>query len=199
MRHLLLLLLLILSLQVQSQQRYEQFRGKGRLFSVAIDDSAHLIVTRNADGKRLLDESLSDYDAGIRLGDTSYGAPYSIWDINFDGYDDLSFPSVSGNVQRFEAVYLYNPSRKTLDYNEDLSDVACLRVDKERHRITGICFHSSAVENWTETYSWQKGKLVLIEREGTMPCPPGQDCYYTYKQKRIKGRMVYVYKDRNER
>ncbi|WP_162903177.1 XAC2610-related protein [Taibaiella koreensis] len=197
MKHLLPLLILP-SLQLHAQQAYDHLRKTGTLFSVMIDDSARLIVTRNADGKRILDESLSEYDAGVHLDDTSYGLPYRIWDINFDGYDDLSFSSSSGNVQRFEAVYLYDPSRKTLAYQQELSEIACLDVDRKRRLITGNCFHSSAAENWTETYRWQKGKLILVEKEGTMPCPADQDCYYTYKQKRIKGKMVYVYKDKNK-
>lgn len=196
---LLLLLTMMYYANSTAQQLYAGFRQEHRLFTVTIDDSTHLVVTRKGDGKQLLNEDLTDMDAALRLTDTAYGAPYSVWDINFDGYEDISFPSVSGNVQQFQAVYLYNPSTESLELNDTLSNIACLSINESTKQITGSCFHSSAAENWVEIYAWKQGKLILMERAGTMPCPDGQDCYYDYRQKRVKGKMIYIYKDKIKR
>lgn len=165
-------------------------------FSCYVDSSGILIVHDSL--SELLRIDLSEYDAGRYLEDTTYGYPYVIWDIDFDGYDDISFPSYSGNVQRFHNVYLYTPASNTFVENEELENIACLDIDEEHKLISGNCFHSSAAENWTEKYRWNKHKLMLVEKEGTMPCPESQNCYYTYRQKRIKGRMQYVYKQKNK-
>lgn len=159
-------------------------------------DSAGMLVVHNSVSE-LLRIDLSEYDAGRDLEDTTYGYPYTIWDLNFDGYDDISFPSFSGNVQRFQSVYLYDPAGDTLIENEALGEVACLGIDEERKLVRGDCFHSSAAENWTELYRWNNGKLMLVEKSGTMPCPEPGDCYYIYQQKRIKGKMQYIYKEKN--
>lgn len=193
---LLLLLMTMMYHASPAQELYARFRQEHRLFTVTIDDSARLVVTRKGDGAQLLNEDLTDMDAGRRLADTAYGAPYRVWDINFDGYEDISFPSVSGNVQQFEAVYLYNPADKSLEPNDELSNIACLGINESTKQVIGSCFHSSAAENWTEIYAWKQGKLILMEKAGTMPCPDGQGCYYDYRQKRVKGKMVYIYKDK---
>jgi hypothetical protein len=197
MKVLTCLLLLLYSFFCHAQEdTVKRHARQSRYFSVYINGSMQLVVTRSADGKELISENLGEFDAAAYIDDTTYGRPYYIRDLNFDGYDDISFPSNSGNVQRFEQVYLFDPIQKILVLNGELSEIACPDADPIKKTLTGACFHSSAAENWTETYKWIKGKLILVEKEGTLPCPPDENCYYLYKQKRIKGKMVFIYKKR---
>lgn len=197
-RTLFLILLCCPAAYASAQPAKQKFLRVTAHFTVYINQDDELIVRRKEDHAELLKERLSEYEAAQYIKDTTYGQPYTINDYNFDGYDDLSFPSFYGNVQRFQQVYLYNSSRKVLEENAALSEVACIQTDKKAKTITGYCFHSSAAENWTETYTWRKGRLLLIGKEGTMPCAPDQNCYYTYRQKRIKGKMVFLYKTKNK-
>ncbi|RYZ43185.1 MAG: hypothetical protein EOP49_27985 [Sphingobacteriales bacterium] len=190
-----MLILTSMALTAHAQEgRGQTHIQRGKLFTALISGDNNLEVTCNADGVILLKESLMDTDAGKYLEDTTYGQPYRIADFNFDGYDDIANPSNSGNVQRFEQVYLYDPVKKALVANTALSDIACLDIDPGTKTVSGNCFHTSAAENWTETYQWQGKKLILVEREGTLPGPGAAEYYYQYRQKRVKGKMVYVYK-----
>jgi len=191
--YMVILALATASAQAQEGRGYTHIQP-GKLFTALVTGDKELLVTRNADGTVLLKESLMDTDAYQYIDDTTYGQPYRIADFNFDGYDDIAYPLSSGNVQRFEQVYLYDPAKKALVAHAALSEIACLDTDPARKMLSGNCFHSSAAENWTEAYQWQGKKLVLMEREGTMPGPGAADYYYQYRQKRVKGKMVYIYK-----
>lgn len=190
--------LLVSTMCYSQQTAAKRFEKDSKYFSAYVNDVPELVVIRKSDRKTLLRVNLADYDAAQYLGDTSYGQPYRLWDINVDGYEDLSFASNSGNVQRFEQVYLFDPVKKELVENAELGEIACIDVDPVTKTISGNCFHSSAAENWSETYQWHNGKLLLIGKEGTLPCPPDQDCYFTYRQKRVKGKMKFIYKTKHK-
>lgn len=111
-------------------------------------------------------------------------------DFNFDGNPDFSVFNSAGNVQVFDDVFLFDPNRQRFILNSKLSQLPCLTVDPKNKTVSGSCFHDSACNNWSETYTYEDGKLVMQESEGTECTTPPSDYYLEFHKHRDKGVLV---------
>ncbi|MBD2766868.1 hypothetical protein IC235_03050 [Hymenobacter sp. BT664] len=160
-----------------------------------VDKENRLLIFLNGSNALISTLELGE-DALVRLenGDKD------VWrfeDVNFDGYEDVLYRSNSGNVQLFEDVYLYRPKTKSMLLHGTLSAMPCFSVNKAQQQISSTCNHSSAAENWTETYVWSNGVLMKIAQEGTMPATENGDMIVVeYRKVRRNGKWVYIYRKR---
>lgn len=141
--------------------------------------SSYALVTLAGSGKKLVEVKLPEEEV---LGG---GAPAELVDFNFDGYPDLSVFNMAGNVQVMYDVYLFDPSQQKFVLNRKLSEMPCVEADPAKKLVLSNCNHSSACENWSETYRWSEDQLVLESREGTK-CSPKPGCYFEYSE-RLQG------------
>lgn len=139
------------------------------------DQASYAQITMAKSGEKLFEVKLSDEDS------PGEEPPAHLEDFNFDGYPDLAVFSNAGNVQIFYDVYLFDPSQKKFIANESLSSLPCVEAQPATKTVFSGCNHSSACENWTETYSWSGKKLILIAKGGTR-CSRKPGCYYDYSE-----------------
>ncbi|MFH0799514.1 MAG: hypothetical protein V2A66_04955 [Pseudomonadota bacterium] len=132
-------------------------------------------VSMTKSGKTLIEIKLPEKES---LGDEPAAR---LEDFNFDGYPDLAVFSSAGNVQIFYNVYLFDPSQQKFIFNKKLSSLPCVEAQLATKTVFSSCNHSSACENWTETYRWSGNRLTLIGRAGTK-CSSKPGCYYDYSE-----------------
>lgn len=153
------------------------------------DAASYAVVTLAASGKKLIEVKLP---AGETPSDTPpTDSAARMEDFNFDGYPDLAVFAAAGNVQVFYSVYLFDPSQQKFIFNKKLSSLPCVEADPGKKMVLSSCNHSSACENWSETYRWSGNALTLVSREGTK-CSSKPGCYFEYSE-RLQGtklRMV---------
>ncbi|MFK4136392.1 XAC2610-related protein [Pseudomonas luteola] len=112
-------------------------------------------------------------------------------DVNFDGkLDILVEQPPSGRTQETK-VYLFNKEKNEYIFNESISKLPCLSINKKEKTVSGSCFTSSACDRWSEKYSVFNYYLKLIEVEGTY-CDPASGQTYKYIEKYDrKGHQIY--------
>jgi hypothetical protein len=165
------------------------------LFEFTPDPSAEdfVVEVRNKPDNRIIQIIHDGNSADHNLADQAESV--RVEDFNFDGYPDFSVFDTAGNVQIFHKVYLFDSRRMKFVLNEKLSELPCLEVDPKNRTVTGACFHGSACNNWTETYSYRRGTLIMQESEGTeCPEPAAGDAqhayYYSFHTRRLHDRLV---------
>jgi hypothetical protein len=112
-------------------------------------------------------------------------------DVTFSGKKDLVILNTMGANQKFYDVYLYSRKKDEFIYNKKLSEIPCIAVDAVKKQIVGQCFHISACENWSESYSiTPSGHISLVERKGTY-CDPSSGQGYSYIDQFQNGKRVF--------
>ena len=208
MKPFLLLFLILSSLHGIAQRKLFPHPKESKQLQAYINSDTMLIVTNKENKNQILQVSINpdgwnEYSPGLvdDLSTPSFREiqfriyPYFFYDVNFDGYDDLLYPP--SNPDSFQGVYIFNPEKQTLEYNKELSSIPCIYIQQKTKTIEGRCFDISLVEHWWEKYKWNKGKLLLIEKKGVMPSKE-KGYYYEYLQKRVNGKMKFIYKKKAE-
>lgn len=118
-------------------------------------------------GPVLLEVQLSD-DLNLDQGyytDTPE-ALFAFQDMNFDGYQDVSFIRMMGASNVWSDYYVYDPKAGNWNFNETLSEYATLTVDESNKQLTyyskggfGGAWYESGILKWAD------GKPVIIRKE----------------------------------
>ena len=119
-------------------------------------------------------------------------------DYNLDGHKDFSLFSSAGNVSTYLTVFLFDPAKKSFVESSAFSDIPCLTVDPAKKRVSGMCFHNNACNNWVEEYAVTGLEaLELVSSSGT-ECPDGGegDYYYTFERTYKNGALASEKKER---
>ena len=127
--------------------------------------------------------------------DTPLDERLSIVDINFDGYPDIDLYAMSGGAGPNDThfFYIYDPTKKTFQFNAKLSSLTQVAIDQKKKTITaafrdGCCHHSS------ETYRFIAGRLTLVASwEETLWSKDGHISEFitTTTGKLVNGKMTY--------
>lgn len=98
----------------------------------------------------------------------------NVTDVNFDSYLDihiLYYTASGGNDA--EIFWLYNPQQKAFVYNDELSGLPGVEIDKVNKTILSSSHCCLGSESQTEIYRWtEMGQLELIEKRTTKPLVP---------------------------
>lgn len=91
---------------------------------------------------------------------------FSLQDVNFDGYTDISFIRTTGVANTWSDYYLFDPKTKKWQFQEELSEHANLSVDDKNRQLN---FHNKGGFGgaWYEsgTIEWINSKPLLIRKE----------------------------------
>lgn len=105
-----------------------------------------------------------DLEAGYYLEEPT--ALFTLSDINFDGYTDISFLRSVGVANGLWDYYLYNPATKHWRFHEELSDYPNI-VRDEKNRTLSFYNKGGYGGAWYEsgTMKWVDGEPLLIRKE----------------------------------
>ena len=101
-------------------------------------------------------------------------------DFNLDGKDDLGIPGDEGNVARYLDIYTYSSITRKFERNVALSELPCISVNERSRTVSGECFHTSACENWAETYKFRADDSLDLVRKKGFYCDPSTGKSYKY-------------------
>ncbi|MFN3841486.1 MAG: XAC2610-related protein [Cyclobacteriaceae bacterium] len=93
-------------------------------------------------------------------------AIFSLQDVNFDGYVDISFLRMTGVANTWSDFYLYDPEKKRWMFNESLSEYPNITLDEKTQTLS---FYNKGGYGgaWYEsgTVKWEKGDPLMIRKE----------------------------------
>ena len=107
--------------------------------------------------------------------DSSYNI--SVDDFNFDNYMDIAIFAGAGVSNYMNNFFIYNPKTKSYEYNENISRLPNVLIEKETKTVTSHAKggHAGMIYTYVE-YKWIDGIFTQTHRE-IQEYDPGLDIY----------------------
>ena len=87
----------------------------------------------------------------------------TVHDANFDGHPDISMLAFGGGAgpNYTRNFFLFNPKTAQFEFNEELSNLSQVGIDKKNKTVTSA-ERISCCQHVSETYRYVNGKLVTV-------------------------------------
>ncbi len=128
------------------------------------------IILKNKSGNQKF-QSIEGLSYDLQDGHPSYNKLLNK-DLNFDGYNDLIFPKSIGNANIFYDYWLFKPSTKLFEKNEEMI-LSLPSVNLEDKQV--ISYERSSAVDYFETFYEYRNKMFVIVKT--------QEKHYTSENK----------------